>query len=162
MLTRDSKSIINMESLALIKTRLCLEDAFDVLHEFDCMFSPCLSTIVDIAEYARKLAQNAFWILCKKSEQLVGYIAFYRNIETGVDYITSICVLDVFKHYNVATKMLDYLTIDAPSAITAIKLECRKNNPAVLFYLKRGFEIQEEGTEKYMMIKRINRNTTVI
>lgn len=145
-----------MKDLVFAQTQLNEVDSLSVLSAFDLMFSPRLSTKIDISEYSKKLSKFASWILCKDADEIVGYIAFYQNIETGVDYIPSICVLDSYRNYHIASRMMAYMIEKAPLEINEIKLECRQNNISALgFYKKNGFEVVEENEDKYLMKKKI-------
>ncbi len=133
-------------------------EALNILNRFDMMFSPSLSSKVNIESYSQKLSQYANWILCTNNEEIVGYIAFYRNMEKGVDYISSICVIDKYRNQHVAMKMLSFMISHAPVEIKDIKLECRKNNESALyFYEKNGFEVINGNETTYLMRKQLKK-----
>ena len=143
-----------MKGLEYSISHLCEAESLGILQRFDTMFTPCLSTRVDIKSYSIKLSKYASWILCKHCSSVVGYIAYYHNIESSTNYITSICVLDTFRNYKIATHMLEYIIKEDSSSISTIKLECRKNNMSALqFYKKNGFAIAEDTGDNYIMVK---------
>lgn len=147
-----------MEDFSIKKTRLDESAVHDILTRFDTMFSPCLSTNINLEEYAKKLSEYANWIICKRSDETAGYIAFYENVETHIAFITSICVLDTFRKFGVATQMLNDMIKSLPDTIFEIKLECRKNNsPAINYYNRNGFAILGEKEDKYILSKALNR-----
>ena len=147
-----------MDNLVFKQERLNEKDTYDVLSRFDTMFSPSLSTKVDIASYSKKLSQNASWILCRHNNSIVGYIAYYQNTGTKIDYIPSVCVMDIYRSYHIASRMLSYMIGRAPLEIEEIKLECRKNNDAALhFYYKNGFQVISESDDMFLMSKIIRK-----
>lgn len=144
--------------LTLTPQQLTTVEVQRLLRDFDTMFLPALSNYVDIDNYSMKLAKHAHFILCKNGEEVVGYIAFYENKETKVDYIPSICVRDTYRMKGVASLMMDFLISQAPTVIEFVALEVRLNNEAAArFYKKQGFVTKEERGEKILMIKQIYR-----
>lgn len=142
--------------LSYSKGTLTIIEARKLLSEFDTMFSPALSSHIDISIFAEKLAKHACFILCKNDDIVAGYIAFYENKETKMDFISSICVRESFRSKGIATQMIEYLITQSPSDINYISLEVRKNNKsAVLFYDKLDFITKEDRGEKLLMIKQI-------
>ncbi len=136
------------------KERLSIEDVRLLLNDFDAMFSPALSSNVDINSFAEKLSENAFFILCKSEKEVVGYIAFYENCETKIAYIPSICVRKTYRSKGVASQMLKFLVSQSPKDINYIALEVRKNNnSAIRFYKRHGFVAKEDRGIKIFMTK---------
>lgn len=145
-----------MAKFEYTQKKLDESEALNILHKFDSMFSPALSSKVDIDSYSKKLAKFANWVLCMNDSRIIGYIAFYQNTETGIDYIPSICVLDTFRHYHIATQMLSFMMEQAPTGIKEIQLECRKNNESALrFYSKNGFDVIGGDESKYLLSKHL-------
>ena len=140
--------------VALSKEQLSFTDVQSLLGDFDTMFSPSLSSHIDLFAFAKKLAKNASFILCKKNEKLVGYIAFYENKDTKISYIPSICVKDSCRSSGIASQMMDYLISQSHPDINTIALEVRKNNnSAIRFYQKQGFVTKDDRGEKVLMNK---------
>lgn len=140
--------------MEIVKRKVNEKESLEILTSFDSMFSPYLSTSVELPEYSKKLAQKANWILCVDNGKLVGYIAYYENRDKAFDYITSICVLDECKGKGIASRMLDYLIESDKEVISCIQLLCRKNNEKALrYYYKHGFVEEEDLDDKYLLKK---------
>ena len=136
----------------IIHTKIDESKAYGILNQFDGCFSPILTSLIDIKAYAIKWSQFADWILCRRGEEIIGYIVFYENIESGICFITSICVSDSYRHYGVASGMLRFLIDSVSSSIKKINIECRKNNvSAIEFYKKVNFEVMAEKVGMYEM-----------
>ena len=132
-------SLDNMPITITIE-KLSQQQSFELLSVFDKMFSPQLSSMIDLLTYSEKLAKYANFVLCRKDNLIIGYIAYYNNIKLEQYYITSICVSDNYRSIGVATKMLCFLEKNAPLYIKTISLEVRKDNfSAYSFYSKMGF-----------------------
>lgn len=142
--------------VSLSKEKLSSAEVQDLLGGFDKMFSPSLSSHINLVAFAEKLVNNAFFILCKNNEEIVGYIAFYENRDTRISYIPSVCVKDSYRSKGIASQMMGFLISQSHPVINSIALEVRKNNhSAVMFYKKQGFvEIEDRG-EKILMKKNI-------
>lgn len=141
-----------LKEFDIIHTKIDESKAYGILNQFDVFFSPKLSSLIDIKAYAIKWSQFADWIFCRRGEETIGYVAFYENIESGVCFITSICVSDCYRHCGVAYRMLCFLIDNVSPSIKKINLECRKNNAsAVEFYKKVNFEVVEEKKGMYKM-----------
>jgi ribosomal protein S18 acetylase RimI-like enzyme len=140
--------------LSLSKEQLPVVDVQRLLDDFDIMFSPTLSSHIDLLAFAEKLAPNALFILCRSSEEIVGYIAFYENRDTRVCYIPSVCVKDTYRSNGIASRMMDYLVTQSHADINTISLEVRKNNDsAIRFYRKQNFVVTEDRGDKLLMNK---------
>lgn len=144
--------------VSLSREKLPVASVISLLDDFDTMFSPSLSSHINLSAFAEKLALNAFFVLCRQGEELIGYIAFYENKDTGICYIPSVCVKDTYRSNGIASLMMDYLISRLNSDIKTISLEVRKNNDsAVGFYQKQGFAITEDRGDKLLMSKYLNR-----
>ena len=142
--------------ISFSKERLTKEDAHQLLNDFDQMFSPALSSHIDIERFSEKLSKYAFFILCRSDDEVVGYIAFYENKETQTSYIPSICVKDSYRAKGLASQMMDYLVQQSPDDIEKISLEVRKNNSSALKYYERnGFVFSEDRNTKILMNRKI-------
>lgn len=142
--------------VSLSKEQLSFADVQKLLGEFDTMFSPSLSSHIDLKSFAEKLAKFAFFVLCKNEEGIVGYIAFYENRDTRISYIPSVCVKDSYRSKGIASQMMDYLIAQSHPDINTIALEVRKNNnSAISFYQKQGFVMTEDRGERLLMNKEI-------
>lgn len=144
--------------VCLSKEQLTVARVIGLFDDFDTMFSPSLSSHINLSEFAEKLARNAFFILCRNSQEVMGYIAFYENKDTRICYIPSICVKDTYRSNGIASQMMDYLTSRLHSDINTIALEVRKNNDsAICFYQKQGFTLAEDRGNKILINKYLNK-----
>lgn len=143
-----------MANTLIKKTRLSESEALALLREFDQYFNPCLSSRVNIEDFSKKLSQNADWILYEEDERTAGYIAFYRNTDAGIYYMTSYC--EIPSNHNVLERMLSNLIGNAPPTIYEIRFRCRKDNIYDLeFYKRNGFEVNEDIGDNYLLRKRL-------
>lgn len=133
------------------------KEALAILKEFDQYFQPCLSSRLNIEEFASKLSHNADWILCNDDNKIVGYIAHYSNYDAGMYYITSYCEFP--SNHKYLNKMVDHLINNASTAISEIKFRCRKDNRYdIEFYKQYGFETIEDLGDNIILKKDLLNN----
>ena len=114
-------------------------------------FKPNLTEYVfNLKEYAEKIYKNALTIEAYRGKKLVGWIAIYLNHENA--FITHFVVTKDFQHSGIGTKLLDLAKNEAKRN-KSIELECFKiNSNALKFYIKNGFKIIDETTNKYKLV----------
>ena len=136
--------------------RLAQDKVLELLREAENSFTPPLSCNIPytLEEYATKLSEHAFFILCKEDEIVIAFTAFYLNKEGGFAYIPQIWVSDDHQCRGIGSSMIDELVKSVGDDINAIRLEVRKNNgKAFSFYLKSGYAMVEEKNGKCLMEK---------
>ena len=92
--------------------------------------------------------------------EILGFMAYYLNSSYQQIYITLICVDIKYQSHGIGGMMLDYVTsntCESDKLYETIALEVnKKNGKAHRFYLKQGFEEQEDRGEKLLMVKHIS------
>lgn len=127
-----------------------------LLNKCENSFEPPLSQNIPytISDYAKKLSEYAWFILCVEDDEIIGFTAYYLNEEGRFAYIPQIWVSDKHQRKGIGGSMLEMLIKEAPSFVNSIRLEVRKNNTkAVSFYGKLGFALIEEKENKYLLEK---------
>lgn len=113
-----------------------------LLRRCDASFVPPLGTRVDIAAYARKLAQRALRLEAWHGDDIVALLAMYCN-DTGtrMAFITSVSVDPDYARRGIADALLDEAKRRALAAgMRRIELEVGSDNTAALrLYQKHGF-----------------------
>lgn len=119
----------------------------------DVDFVKALSERVVIAEYSKKIHDNAMRFEAWVADELVGLVAAYCNDQTKqMAYITSVSVLRDWQGKGVAAQLMnrciEYVEL---LGIHSISLEvARDNSPAIGLYEKYGFAVT--GTSDSVMI----------
>ena len=148
-----------MDNIKIEKRRLSFEFVYETLRKISSLFTPPLSESLDIKAYARKLSDKAQFIVCMNENEILGFMAYYLNSSYQQIYITLICVDIKYQSHGIGGMMLDYVTsntCESDKLYETIALEVnKKNGKAHRFYLKQGFEEQEDRGEKLLMIKHI-------
>ena len=119
-------------------------------------FTPPLSNNIPytLEEYAIRLSVNAKFALCRNSETIIGFTAYYVNNEGKFAYIPQIWVSDQFQRNGIGSAMINKIISTLPTDIEKIRLEVRKNNDkAYSFYLKCNYSVIEEKSGKCLMEK---------
>lgn len=127
-----------------------------LLNKCENSFDPPLSQNIPytLSDYAKRLSDFAWFILCVENEEIIGFTAYYLNQEGCFAYIPQIWVSDQHQRKGIGASMLEMLIKEAPSYVNAIRLEVRKNNEkAVSFYSKIGFAVIEEKGNKLLLEK---------
>lgn len=139
--------------------KLAYIDVLNILKDCENSFDPPLSQNIPytVEEYAIKLSNNASFVVCEEEGEIIGFTAFYTNIEGGFFYIPQIWVSDKHQRKGIGAKMMEQLiAADAPVNVGTIRLEVRKNNAkAVTFYKKIGFKILDDNGRKVLLAKEI-------
>lgn len=119
------------------------------LARVDKMFSPELSSYVDIHSYAVKIAELADREEAWDGNNLIGLIAYYINQEGKFAFITNVSVEEKYQKQGVASQLLSNTIKDIASKnITTIRLEVHQSNrKAINFYTKNHFQLMDENDE---------------
>ena len=105
---------------------------------------------IDHGKIIDKVCANAE-VLIAYTPEIVGYCAIYANsLETREGYITLIGVKKAFQGQQIGSGLLDAaIDVALQNGMNAIKLEVYKENEkAKAFYLKHGFVLTGEKTER--------------
>lgn len=116
-------------------------------------FIPPLQDRVDVAGYARKLAQRAICVEAWQGEVLAGLVAAYVDEAGDTCFVTNVSVLPSFAGMGVATRLLQRLLRErAGTRVSRVRLEvAKRNGPAVRLYGKLGFTVSEEAGDRVFM-----------
>lgn len=123
------------------------------LRECSADFSPPLDTRVDLPTYATKLRTAATTCEAWHEEHLVGLIAYYRNDDTGVAFITSVSTSARFRRSGLARILLTQVLLDVDeSGYSRTDLEVNSDNSAAIeLYESVGFaEVEARGSAARM------------
>jgi ribosomal protein S18 acetylase RimI-like enzyme len=120
------------------------------------LFVPPLRQRVHIADYGKKIAENCVTFEAWEGTYLVGLIAAYFNDTKRITgFITSVSVLKEYVGRGVGHQLLEQC-IDYARELEfrEIKLEVfNKNNNAILFYQRAGFEEVDTRDDLLIMAK---------
>lgn len=116
------------------------------LREADKYAIPYLSTLVNIREYAEKLAERATLFVAQDNSRIVGLSAVYVNKAPDFSYGTYLCALKPYQDdmvgIEVLMKSIEYCR---QYGSVSFRGEIRKaNKPLWNFYKRLGFKIVEE------------------
>lgn len=139
--------------------KLSEEEALSLLIKAENSFTPPLSHNIPytLQEYADKLSNNALFVLCYDNGEIIGFTAFYINIDGKFVYIPQIWVSDQYQRKGIGSLMVDNVINSLPTEIEFIRLEVRINNEkAYSFYLKGGYSVINEKNGRLLMEKKIN------
>ena len=146
------KGIVTM--LIKCEDRLSKATVISILERFDMSFNDPLHNIIDFFVYGEKLSLYAHFILAYDEKELIGFIAYYINIEGGVAYVPFVAVHPKGRHRGVGHLMFSYLSGMLPVEIDQIRLEVKESNVNALnFYQREGFHILSGPREGKYMIK---------
>lgn len=125
----------------------------DLLKKMSLQFTPSLEDILDLTSYAKKLADNATFLICRNGNQIIGSIIFYQNNTTSVLYIPLVWVDEQFRGFGVAKRMFEILIkFGKDKGLSYIHLEVLKINiSANNLYKSLGFSKLEDRLEKTLM-----------
>lgn len=121
-------------------------------------FTPPLSHNIPytINEYAERLSSSAMFVLCANGDEIVGFTAFYINLDGGFAYIPQIWVSEKYQRRGIGSSMIDTMIATLPCEIKSIRLEVRKNNKkACSFYEKSHYETIDERNGKFLMERKL-------
>lgn len=142
-----------MEILAYNTLPIPLDYFKSFMRNMDNWFTPPLSNNINISDYSEKIYTHASFIISKKSNDIIGFLAYYNNERTRQLYIPLIAIEPSFQGHGLGGLMLEKL-VDENNDFHSIALEVRKNNYlAKRFYEKHGFVETEDRGEIILMAK---------
>ena len=127
-------------------------DSNDFLHflkETDDLTMPCLSSRVNIKEYAKKVVDNAVMFIAKKGDDWIGVEAVYFNEYPNFSYNTILRVKKEFQNNSSVgiELMLMHKKYLKEHRTKGLRFAIRKSNKALLnYHLKTGGKIISEHT----------------
>jgi ribosomal protein S18 acetylase RimI-like enzyme len=131
-------------------------DVLHLLKRGNDDFIPSIDSVVDLTNYSMKLSENAFFILAKYGDCIIGCIAFYYNHGGLFIYISHFWVSHLFQKQHIGSKMLDKLISCANGCYVDILLEVFKENSAIRFYERNGFVVKEDRGNKSLLVKHLS------
>ena len=139
-----------------ISFSICQLDTQTILNHLkkcDNLFSPKLSSTVDLIEYSEKISKNAIHFCCFSDNNLIGLHAMYlNNFDDKIAYGTIVAVVDEFQGKGIGKKLFDISIVYAKEkGFVAIRGEARKDKPIRKFYYPMGFKIIEERKETFLL-----------
>ena len=137
------------------KTKTAIEkDIYAHLMDCNNSFIPPLVEKINIADYSKKIVENATTFEAWKQDELVGLIATYINDLNGnTAFITSVSVSSNLKGLGIASTLLNKcIEYVRKKKYKKLKLEVNKNNiPAISFYKKFNFIEIESKEDSFIM-----------
>lgn len=121
-------------------------DIAEHLKRCDTTFVPSLSSRVDLAEYAHKLANRSTRIEAWLDDELVGLVAVYcSDGERPVAFVTSVSVVPECTRRGIGKLLLENaVSLSRSRGVQQIELEVsRKNVVAIGLYEECGFVVRE-------------------
>lgn len=117
------------------------------LRAADGSFAPLLSSRVDLADYADKLAARARRVEAWQDDTLVGLIALYANDPARGGFITNVSVLPGHQGQGIAGELLRRtLALATELGLPRLRLEVYADNTAALaLYRRHGFQPEAAG-----------------
>jgi ribosomal protein S18 acetylase RimI-like enzyme len=111
------------------------------LRDVDASFQPPLSSRVDLADYADKMAARARRVEAWRGDMLVGVIAMYANDPAQGGFITNVSVLPGHQGEGLAGALLTRaLALAVELRLPRLRLEVYADNTAALaLYRRHGF-----------------------
>ena len=156
-LKANGKLIIILDNMKLNicnKPFLSEKEFYHLMERVNLLFTPPISDAVDLRVYSHKLYTHASFIICKESNNIIGFTAFYKNKEEKQLYVSLICVESSCQSLGVGGKMLAMLSSLKTEGFYSIGLEVVKTNKgAYNFYKKHGFIEHEDRGKKILMHK---------
>lgn len=124
----------------------------EVLHLFS-LSGMGTNPVMSEEDYATKLSEKAYFLLAKEDNVVIGFCAFYKNLEGKFLYISLLWVDEKNRSKGIGHKILEYFKIFDIILFKTINLEVLKeNNRALSFYQKIGFSIYEDRGERFYLI----------
>ena len=144
------------QTVKYIKTTL-ENDAVDALLQMsDNEFVPSLSHSIDLKQYAKKLSENAQFVLAINKGEMAGFVAYYLNDEGQFIYVPLIWVSSRYQRQGIGEQLIGQLSSLSLIGYTSILLEVLKTNKGALkFYQNEGFEKEEDRGEKLLLKKKL-------
>lgn len=137
------------------------KDIFDLLNEFDNVFSPPITDRVkNLNNYSKKLYKNAIvYVAENNTEQNLGLVALYANdYNSKIAYIPYIGIKREARNLKIGSSLLQICNhYSLKQGMRYLKLEVQKTNRnAQGFYISNGFTRDGEASEKsWYMIKKL-------
>lgn len=118
------------------------------LRAADASFAPPLSSRVDLAAYADKLAAHARRVEAWQGDVLIGLIAMYANDPDQGGFITNVSVLPGHQGQGIAGELLTRtLALATELGLPRLRLEVYADNRAALaLYRRHGFSAEAPAT----------------
>ncbi len=134
-------------SITRIKER---SEKIDIMKACDNAFPIRLFERENAEEIVDRIDRFALFYAAKKNDtsETVGYVAFYANDkETYTAYITSIGVLEEFRHENVGRGLIETVFSESMDrGMKRVRLEVlNANHNAIGFYKHMGFVFEESS-----------------
>lgn len=116
-------------------------DLYKHLKECDLYFIPPLSQRADIHAYANKIRLHGVTLEAWHKEVLVGLLAFYKDNENKVAFITNVSILPGYHGKGIARNLLtEFQKFALTNKLIETRLQVNKNNISALqLYLSVGF-----------------------
>ncbi|WP_439883032.1 GNAT family N-acetyltransferase [Pontibacter sp. MBLB2868] len=132
------------------------EDLLNLLLEIDDNFSPPLSKLTALQDYAVKLYKNAQLILALDKNKIKGICAFYDNdLENKHAFLSLLFVNQPYQNLGIASKMMiSMIDVLKSEKFKLISLKVSEQNlNAIAFYKKNGFRIMQSNGNALLMTK---------
>jgi ribosomal protein S18 acetylase RimI-like enzyme len=144
---------LKIEGLTYITKTATEKDIYLHLNKCNNSFVPPLNTRINIADYAKKIFNNAVTFEAWREKELIGLIAIYFNKETNIGFITNVSVMKEYMGSGIASNLIKMCIEYAEKFnYNEIKLEVYKDNkPAVNFYKKYNFTQIETKNDSLIM-----------
>lgn len=133
------------------------------LQAHDAAFHPPLSSRVDLADYARKLAEHALRLEAWVGDDLVGLVAVYCNApDRGTAFVSNVSVLAGHAGRGIARHlMLDAISQVRALGFASLCLEVdRRAVPALRLYGSLGFLAEADAAPVARMTLPLGPGTT--
>ncbi|WP_207536371.1 GNAT family N-acetyltransferase [Desertivirga arenae] len=102
-----------------------------------------LADIYSIASLKQQIQAGAIFILAEENEESVGFASFTPNLPAYK--VHKLYILSSQQGKGVGSKLLSFIENEAKGAKASfLDLNVNRNNPALNFYTRIGFEILEE------------------
>ena len=134
------------------------ESIYNLLLEFDHCFPHLKEKISDYRTFSEKLQKYANVFVVKDETSNIALTCFYANdFQNFCGYITLIGVKSECRGLGLGGYLLDFTEETMKKiGMKSIRLEVdRDNYNAQCFYLKKGFNIEEEKKGSFFMVKEI-------
>ena len=132
-LTADqTRYIFETNTIGVLKDEIVnVDDIIETANHFRC-----IDTV--ISSYSKKLSDFAYFILGKENDNVICFIAYYKNLQNMQFYVSLLCVQEKFQRNGLGHKMMEILSKNKD--FSSIGLEVNKvNTKAYNFYIKENF-----------------------
>ena len=134
-----------------------------LLKKLDLAYTPPLSTLLDIRDYAAKLVEHATILIADLDGSDIGIAAMYANDLTAKRaFLTTIGVLPDFRGFGIGSRMLEALIeIAQEQGMKTILLEVHPSNTAAMrlyhkySFVKTGHEEKHSYENSLFMMKQL-------